>query len=164
MRGNKSHANVKFRCNCKCVWLKPIAYGGLWSALCCNLCCLVHPYCWPYTTTIYIIWPLPHLHLGKVPTSCITHYTPQETFARRRGRKPQLDPRTLNLDRLTGEENVTVVERGSGKKVRGPSCSVLYDSHAHSDFILSSIIITLVVFYSMYTILALLYILKTRSV
>lgn len=46
------------------------------------------------------------------------HYTPQETFVRRRGRKPQLDPRTLNLDRLTGEENVAVVERGSGKKVR----------------------------------------------
>ncbi|GFR73878.1 chromodomain-helicase-DNA-binding protein 9 [Elysia marginata] len=39
-----------------------------------------------------------------------------ETFVRRRGRKPQLDPRTLDIDRLTGNENVAVVERGSGKK------------------------------------------------
>ncbi|KAK3760063.1 hypothetical protein RRG08_064733 [Elysia crispata] len=42
-----------------------------------------------------------------------------ETFVRRRGRKPQLDPRTLDIDRLTGNENVAVVERGSGKKITG---------------------------------------------
>ena len=37
---------------------------------------------------------------------------------RKPGRKPKLDPRMLHEQRLTGEENVSVVERGSGRKVR----------------------------------------------
>lgn len=42
----------------------------------------------------------------------------QEQLVRRRGRRPKLDPRTLDAQRLTGEENVSVIERGSGRKVR----------------------------------------------
>ena len=36
---------------------------------------------------------------------------------RRRGRKPKVDPAFLDVDKLTGEENVSVVNRLTGKKV-----------------------------------------------
>lgn len=47
----------------------------------------------------------------------------QEHFdrPRGRGRRPRVDPRTLDVESLTGQENVSVVDRETGKKVRGGS-------------------------------------------
>ncbi|XP_041376531.1 chromodomain-helicase-DNA-binding protein 8-like isoform X2 [Gigantopelta aegis] len=51
----------------------------------------------------------------------ITHHAiPPELFEKpRRGRRPKLDPRMLDLGTLTGEENVSVIDRESGKKITG---------------------------------------------
>ena len=40
---------------------------------------------------------------------------------RRRGRKPKVDPAFLDVDKLTGEENVSVINRLTGKKVNQQS-------------------------------------------
>ena len=46
---------------------------------------------------------------------------------RRRGRKPKVDPAFLDVDKLTGEENVSVINRLTGKKVRDfRVCITLY--------------------------------------
>lgn len=36
---------------------------------------------------------------------------------RRKGRKPKFDPAFLEVEKLTGEENVSVINRITGKKV-----------------------------------------------
>ena len=36
---------------------------------------------------------------------------------RRKGRKPKFDPAFLEVEKLTGEENVSVINRLTGKKV-----------------------------------------------
>ncbi|XP_013394879.1 chromodomain-helicase-DNA-binding protein 8 isoform X2 [Lingula anatina] len=40
-------------------------------------------------------------------------------FERRRGRKPRVDPATLDLKKITGDENVSVINRETGKKITG---------------------------------------------
>ncbi|KAK3608042.1 hypothetical protein CHS0354_031028 [Potamilus streckersoni] len=42
-----------------------------------------------------------------------------DTPEKRRGRRPRLDPTLLDADKLTGDENVSVVNRLTGKKITG---------------------------------------------
>ena len=44
-------------------------------------------------------------------------FHPKEPPERRRGRRPRVDPAMLDPTKLTGEENVSVINRLTGKKV-----------------------------------------------
>ncbi|XP_071091615.1 chromodomain-helicase-DNA-binding protein 8-like isoform X2 [Haliotis cracherodii] len=55
------------------------------------------------------------------PGEITHHVSPMEHFdrPRGRGRRPRVDPRTLDVESLTGQENVSVVDRETGKKITG---------------------------------------------
>lgn len=42
----------------------------------------------------------------------------QEPLERKRGRRPRVDPMLLDPTKLTGDENVSVINRLTGKKVK----------------------------------------------
>ncbi|XP_067128566.1 LOW QUALITY PROTEIN: chromodomain-helicase-DNA-binding protein 7-like [Centruroides vittatus] len=56
---------------------------------------------------------MPHTELLELPDS------------RRRGRRPRIDPSKLDYERLTGEENVSVINRITGKKITGSKAPTL---------------------------------------
>lgn len=49
-----------------------------------------------------------------------------------RRRRPRVDPSLLDWKKLTGEENVAVINRLTGKKVRQVSTRIYHISHIHS--------------------------------
>ena len=83
----------------------------------------------PVSGNISAIYPEP----SKMASHCLLHANRFSDLARlqcflvfqisdyserRRGRKPKVDPAFLDVDKLTGEENVSVINRLTGKKVK----------------------------------------------
>jgi hypothetical protein len=91
-----------------CAW----SSGGACVMYCCHT---VHP---SLPTAGCCLLPLLVCCYGVLPCGALQTQTPPVPERRKPGRKPKIDPRTLYGQKLTGEENVSVIERGTGRKVR----------------------------------------------